>query len=74
MNKGTIRQRIVKRKGSRNRILFLLACGHIRSQPICVSKTLVPGKLLRCRDCEALKKNLERAEPFGRWAIHCDDI
>lgn len=50
-----IKRKIVRRKGSRNRILLLLDCGHVRSFPTCISRTWKAGKLLRCLDCEQLE-------------------
>jgi len=63
-----IRQKIVRRKGSRNRLLFLLECGHVRVMPTCSPKAWQPGKLLRCQDCES---KAEMDEHWGQGAENC---
>ena len=48
-----IRRKIIRVKGSLNRLLFLLECGHVRAMPTCTDRAKMDvGKLLRCRDCE----------------------
>jgi hypothetical protein len=47
------RRKIVRVKGSRNRLLFLLDCGHVRVMPACSDRSKFDiGKMMRCRDCE----------------------
>jgi hypothetical protein len=52
MSVRIIRKKIVRRKGSHNRLLFLLECGHVKAMPTCSPKAWQVGKLLRCQDCE----------------------